>query len=63
MLKYLAAIYNPLGIALPVNLSENVIFKGACDLKVSWHNIRLERLDQELTSNAASPIYHNIALG
>ena len=36
ILKYLASVYDPLGIASPILLLGKLIFREICDLKVGW---------------------------
>ena len=36
ILKFLASIYDPLGIASPVTLLGKFLYREACDLKVNW---------------------------
>ena len=36
MLKYLASVYDPLGIASPIMLTGKLLFRDTCDQKLSW---------------------------
>ena len=36
MLKFLASIYDPVGIILPITLLAKSMYRDACDLKLSW---------------------------
>ena len=36
MLKFLASIYNPVGIILPVTLLAKDMYRDADDMKLSW---------------------------
>ena len=49
MLKFLASIYDPVGIISPVTLLAKDMYRDPCDLKLSWNQRLLEDLMKQWT--------------
>ena len=49
MLKFLASIYDPVGIISPVTLLAKDMYRDPCDLKLSWNQRLLEDLMKRWT--------------
>ena len=49
MLKFLASMYNPVGIMPPAILFANNMYRETCDLKLSWDQRLLKELKKQRT--------------